>query len=173
MRKLSLSDLDSRMGPAAVVRPLTDALGATDVALNYYELDPGDSLSYGFHAHGNQEEVFYVQDGSVTFRTTDGDVTVDAGELVRFGPGEYQRGTNEVSEPRSDGSADERSESAGGDDRAVVLALGAPQDAGETEILRECGECGEETPQTLSLADDRSAVVVRCEECGGETDRYA
>lgn len=154
MRKVQLADLDSRMGPADVIRPLTDALGATDVALNYYELDPGESFAYGFHAHENQEEVFYVQEGTVTFRTLDGDVTADAGELVRFSPGEYQRGTNE------------------GDERVAALALGAPQDAGETEILRECEECGGETPQSLSLADDKSAVVVTCEECGSETGRY-
>jgi mannose-6-phosphate isomerase-like protein (cupin superfamily) len=154
MRKVTLADLDSRMGPADVVRPLTDALGATDVALNYYELDPGESFAYGFHAHENQEEVFYVQQGTVTFRTADGDVTAAAGEVVRFGPGEYQRGVNR------------------GEDRVVALALGAPQDAGETEILRECEDCGVETPQGLSLAAGKSAVVVTCEECGSETDRY-
>ncbi len=154
MRKVTLADLDSRMGPADVVRPLTDALGATDLALNHYELDPGESFAYGFHAHESQEEVFYVQEGTVTFRTADGDVTVEAGELVRFGPGEYQRGVNR------------------GDDRVVALALGAPQDAGETDILRECEDCGGETSQDLSLAEGKSAVVVTCEECGSETGRY-
>ena len=154
MRKVTLADLDSRMGPADVIRPLTDALGATDLALNYYELDPGESFAYGFHAHGEQEEVFYVQQGTATFRTMDGDVTVEAGELVRFGPGEYQRGFNR------------------GEERVVALALGAPQDGGETDVLRECAECGVETPQSLSLADDKSAVIVTCEECGTETDRY-
>jgi len=154
MRKIRLDDLDSRMGPADVILPLTDALGATGMALNFYELDPGESFAYGFHAHERQEEVFYVQTGTVTFRTSGEPVVVEAGEVVRFGPGEYQRGVNE------------------GDEHVVALALGAPQDAGETEILRYCETCGEETPQSLELADDKSAIVVRCLTCDGETDRY-
>ena len=85
MRKRDVTEMDSRMGPAAVIRPLTDALGLSDFAMNYYELDPGDSFAYGFHAHEKQEEVFYVQTGTVTFETVEGDVEVDAGELVRFG----------------------------------------------------------------------------------------
>ncbi|MFB6146061.1 MAG: cupin domain-containing protein [Halobacteriaceae archaeon] len=154
MRKVRLDDLDSRMGPADVARPLSDALGTTSVALNHYELAPGDSFAYGFHAHEDQEEVFYVESGLVTFQTADGDVEVGAGELVRFGPGEFQRGVNES------------------DDRATALALGAPREAGETEVRRRCAECGDATPQSIELTDDREAVVARCEACGTETGRF-
>ncbi|MFB6136316.1 MAG: cupin domain-containing protein [Halobacteriaceae archaeon] len=154
MRKARLDELDDRMGPAAVQLPLTDALGMAKSALNYYELAPGDSFAYGFHAHENQEEVFYVQAGTVTFRTVEGPVEVAAGELVRFGPGEYQRGVNE------------------GDERVVALAFGAPRDAGETDVLRHCESCGEETSQDLELAADRDAVLARCVECGEVTGRY-
>lgn len=154
MKRQSLDEMESRMGPADVVRPLTDALGATNLALNYYELAPDDSFGYGFHAHEEQEEVFYVQAGTVTFTTAEGDVDVEAGELVRFGPGEYQRGVNR------------------GEERVVALALGAPQDAGETDILRECGECGEPTSQRIEMTDDRDAIVTLCEECGAETGRF-
>jgi uncharacterized cupin superfamily protein len=154
MKRVTLAEETSRMGPAAVTNPLTDALGLADVALNYYELEPGDSFAYGFHAHAEQEEVFYVQEGTVTFRTADGDVSVEAGELVRFGPGEYQRGTNR------------------GDERVVALAIGAPQDAGATEILRTCEDCGTETSQELELTDEQDAVLARCEECGSVTGRF-
>jgi uncharacterized cupin superfamily protein len=154
MKRVSLADQESRMGPATASHPLTDVLGLANVAVNYYELDPGDSFAYGFHAHADQEEVFYIQEGTVTFRTQDGDVTVDAGELVRFGPGEYQRGVNEH------------------DDRVIALALGAPQDAGATEILRVCEECDAETPQSLELTDEQDAVLARCEECNSVTGRF-
>ncbi|MFB6218274.1 MAG: cupin domain-containing protein [Halobacteriaceae archaeon] len=154
MRHLDLGEMETRLGPADVTYPLTDALGATDVAVNYYELDPGESFAYGYHAHAEQEEVFYVQSGTVTFRTADGDREVGAGELVRFAPGEYQRGVNE------------------GEERVVALAIGAPQEAGETDIRRHCEECGTDTTQELELVGDREAVVVRCGECGTETDRY-
>lgn len=154
MHHVSLDEMDTRMGPASVILPLTDALGATNLALNYYELAPGESFAFGFHAHEDQEEVFYVQGGTVTFRTEAGDVQVGPGELVRFGPGEFQRGVNE------------------GDDRVVALAMGAPQDAGATEILRGCDDCGEIATMELELTDEKDAVVVRCAECGAEVDRY-
>jgi uncharacterized cupin superfamily protein len=154
MRKRDVTEMDARMGPASVIRPLTDALGLSDFAMNYYELEPGESFAYGFHAHENQEEVFYVQSGTVTFETVEGEVDVGAGELVRFGPGEYQQGVNR------------------GDDRVVALAMGAPQDAGETEILRACEDCGERTPHRLELADGKNAILTVCEECGRETGRF-
>ncbi|MFB6119765.1 MAG: cupin domain-containing protein [Halobacteriaceae archaeon] len=154
MRDVSLDDLDSRIGPASVSRPLSDALGTTNLAINYYELGPGESSAYGFHAHEAQEEVFYVQAGTVTFRTADGDVTADAGDLVRFGPGEYQRCVNE------------------GEDRATLLVVGAPREAGETEVLRYCAECATETPQSLELVDEKDAIEAVCEECGAVTGRF-
>jgi mannose-6-phosphate isomerase-like protein (cupin superfamily) len=163
MRTVRLDDLDSRMGPADVNLPLTDALGAANVALNYYELEEGDSFAYGVHAHEDQEEVFYVLAGTVTFRTLDvdesgaveeGERTVGAGELARFAPGEFQRGVNEGSE------------------RVEALAIGAPRDAGETEILRECEDCGETTTQSIALADDHSEIRAVCEECGAVTGRF-
>lgn len=142
------------MGPADAVHPLTDALGTTDVALNHYELAPGDAMAYGYHAHERQEELFYVVSGTITFETEAGDREVTAGQVVRFGPGEYQRGFND------------------GDERAVVLAVGAPKEAGDTEILRACPACDRRSPHSLSMAEDQSAVLVTCEECGTETGRF-
>ena len=154
MKKVTLDGLDSRMGPADVKRPVSKALGATDVALNYYELAPGDSFGFGYHRHADQEEVFHVQSGTVTFETEDGDVKVGAGELVRFGPGEWQLGTNR------------------GDERVVALAVGAPADAGTTEMLRECADCGGRTENRIEMTDDRDALVTVCEQCEAETGRF-
>ncbi|MFB6070688.1 MAG: cupin domain-containing protein [Halanaeroarchaeum sp.] len=154
MRRVTLDDLESRMGPADVAYALTESLQAADVAINYYELAPGDSFSYGLHAHADQEEVFYVQSGTVTFHLADGEMVVQAGDLVRFPPGEYQRGVNE------------------GDERVVALAIGAPQDPGETDVRRTCPECGTRTSQSLELADDRSEIRTVCEDCGTVTGRF-
>ncbi|MFB6185986.1 MAG: cupin domain-containing protein [Halobacteriaceae archaeon] len=154
MRKTDLADFESRMGPAAVAKPLTDTLGLADFALNYYELAPSDSFAFGYHAHENQEEVFYILSGTVTFETEDGQVEVSAGEFIRFAPGEYQRGVNKGSE------------------RVKALAMGAPQEAGETDILRHCDSCQTETSQEIELTEDNDAVICRCTECGTITGRY-
>ncbi|MFC4356999.1 cupin domain-containing protein [Halobium salinum] len=154
MRRQVLDEMESRMGPASVVRPLTDALGLTDVALNYYELDPEESFAYGFHAHAEQEEAFYVTQGTVTFETEAGEVEVGPGELVSFAPGEFQRGVNR------------------GEERVHALAIGAPQETGGSVVIRECPTCGEGTEQSIALTDQQDAVVAVCEECGTETGRF-
>jgi len=51
MEKTHIEEVDRRVDSATVLRPLTEALGATEVALNYYELAPGNSFAYGYHAH--------------------------------------------------------------------------------------------------------------------------
>lgn len=154
MERVSLDDVTDRMGPADVERKLGNALGATDVAVNYYELEPGDSFGFGYHSHESQEELFYVVEGAVTFETATGDVQVDAGEAIRFEPGESQLGTNR------------------GDDRVVALAVGAPKESGELHMLRECAECGGRTPNAVQMTEDREAIVTVCLECGFETGRW-
>jgi uncharacterized cupin superfamily protein len=152
MERVRIDDVDARSGPAAEKRPLADALGATDVAINYYELDPGDSFAFGYHMHGNQEEVFHVLSGTATFETEGGEVEVGPGEAVRFAPGEYQRGWNR------------------GDERVVALALGAPRETGAFDLLWDCPDCGERTPHRIDGRED--AIVTVCEGCSAETQRY-
>ena len=154
MEHVSIDDLDRRMGPAADKRALSGALGTDDLALNYYELAPGDTFGFGYHRHPDQEEVFYVIEGTATFETEDGDVAVEAGEAVRFAPGEWQLGRN------------------AGEERVVALAMGAPADARRTEMLRECPDCGGRTENTIEMTDDRDALVTRCLECDAETGRF-
>ncbi|MFC7141361.1 cupin domain-containing protein [Halosimplex aquaticum] len=154
MKRVSRDDCERRMGPAADKRALSAALDAEELALNYYELEPGDSFGFGYHRHPEQEEVFYVVDGTATFETEDGDVEVSAGEAVRFAPGEWQLGRN------------------AGDERCVALAMGAPRDARRTEMLRECPDCGGRTENAVEMADDREALVTRCTDCGTETGRF-
>ena len=154
MDHTNVDDVDDRMGPADTKRKVGDALGATDMVLNYYELEPGESFGFGYHRHSDQEEVFYVATGTVTFETEDGTVTVAEREAVRFEPGEWQLGTNE------------------GEERVVALAMGAPAEMGETEMLRECADCDGRTEQQLELTDDRDAILTLCAECGAETGRF-
>ena len=154
MEKVRIDEVDRRTDVSTVQRPLTGALGAEHLSLNYYELAPGNSPAYGYHSHENQEELFIVQQGEVTFETESGEVVVRAGEAIRFGPGEYQQGVNT------------------GDERATLLAVGAPRDGGSVEVLRECENCGQRTPTTVELADDGEAKVTRCLDCDSLTGRF-
>lgn len=69
MGKVRIDNVDNSIQPAAVMRHLTKPLGTTDLAINYYELEPGDSFAFAYHNHEVQEEVFYVHDGTATFET--------------------------------------------------------------------------------------------------------
>ena len=156
MNHVSLDDVPATTPPdAAPRRELGSALGA-GVALNRYTLAPGESLADTLHGHGDQEEVFVVLDGTVTFevrplgRETTDEVGVTAGEAVRFAPGDLQRGRNR------------------GDRPATLLAIGAPAD---TEDLRfpfdrlppapdACPACGHD--RDVRLADGRFV----CPACG-------
>jgi len=137
----------ANVGSDAEKQSLGYALGTTDVAINRYRVEPGNRLA-GLHAHADQEEIFVVLDGTVTFETLDGVVTVSPGEAVRFEPGEHQSGKNDA------------------DTDAVVLALGAPRDTNELLIPIVCPECGHEE-QRLVRTDTGGALV--CSACGTES----
>ena len=154
METVALDEVDSLLGPADVKRPLSRALGATNVAMNYFELAPGEQFGAGYHCHPTQEEVFYVLAGTATFDTEAGDVAVGPDELVRFAPGEWQVGLN------------------AGTERVRALAIGAPRESPETEVRRACPDCGTETRQAFEITDDKSALLAVCDDCGAETARY-
>ena len=159
MEQVDVDGVENAVQPAAVMRQLTEPLGATDLAINYYELEPGDSFAFAYHRHEIQEELFYIQGGTATFETEAGPVEVEAGEIVRFPPGEFQRGWNR------------------GDERVVALALGAPLEYGEQIKLRDCPDCGEATNneferQPAEDAPKGEIVVGICTECGAETGRW-
>jgi uncharacterized cupin superfamily protein len=154
MDKVRIDDVEAWTSPASVKRSISRALDASHVSLNYYELAPGESMAFGYHKHDSQEELFVVQSGTMIFETETGDVNVEEGSAIRFAPGEYQQGTNE------------------GDERATVLAIGAPKDAGDTEVLRECPECGKRTPNEIERATEKAGLVTRCAVCDAETGHF-
>jgi mannose-6-phosphate isomerase-like protein (cupin superfamily) len=154
------------LGVNSVRRALSDALGTEDVSLAFYELEPGEQFSGGFHTHHDQEEIFYVVDGTATFEVgpapaadaeTDpsdtAEVEVAAGEVVRFPPGQFQCGRNETDEP------------------VRGLAIGAPgaqHDWDALESYAPCGECGEVTSHGVREPDEHGVMQVYCNECGEE-----
>lgn len=159
MEKLSIDDVANEpheMGVNSVRRYVSEALGAEHLAFVFYELEPGDQFSGGLHTHHDQEELFFILEGRVTFEyTLDREsVVVEAGEAIRFAPGEFQCGRN-----ISDG-------------RVVAIVLGAPgtaHNAGESEWITHCDVCEAETPHGIrSRTNDGGPIVAFCTECGNE-----
>jgi len=160
MEKVAVADVESDAYDPAnrshEMRRLSDPLGAVNVSINHYVLEPGERFSGSVHAHTDQEELFLVVAGTATFETRDGEITVDDGEAIRFGPGEFQSGRND-----SDGTL-------------AAFGVGAPRESGDVLIDRipeigrdiECPECGRESMR--ATADDDGADLV-CPDCGGET----
>ncbi|WP_231189566.1 cupin domain-containing protein [Haladaptatus sp. DYF46] len=151
MRKTELSHPDSDTR-SRYFNALSETLETDGVAINYFERDPGVSIGDCYHRHHEQEEVFIVLSGTATFDTEEGEISVTTGETIRFAPGEWQRGWNRGSE------------------RLQVLALGAPRDAGPTDLRRECPSCEQRTPVIVDESD--TPVIFYCEECGTETGQY-
>lgn len=158
MKKVSVSEVPaSRRNPA--LRILTDELGTRDVAVNHFEVPPREQLSGGYHAHHDQEELFYVQTGSITFQTAERDVTVEEGEIIRFAPGDFHYGYNPSADP------------------AIVLAIGAPPESQKVESVRECLTCGtvftHHRRAYMGIVEDPAdpRLSVACPECAGDTDR--
>lgn len=149
MDHVSLEDMENHPRVAAVQKHATAPLNLADMALNYYELEPGESFSGGLHTHMNQEEVFLVMEGTATFQTKDDAVEVGENEIVRFAPGEYQEGRND------------------GDERVRAVAMGAPQEDGETRTALPCQECGAEYHVAEVTAD---GVELTCPDCGNEVE---
>lgn len=142
MNKASLDEMQSVPNPLDVHeirKPISMVLGTTDFAMNYFELTTGESFSGGIHTHHDQEEVFFIMEGTATFevgREGSEEVRVGPQAAIRFAPGEYQCGHNY-------------------DEETVVgLALGAPgamHDWDELESIVYCPECEEKTGHGVAL----------------------
>ena len=98
-----------------VQRALGAAAGLERVALNRYEVEPGERIPLAYHYHDEQEEAFYVLEGELRVETPDRTYAVGAGSLFVVEPGSPQRAFNP-------GDADSRVD---------VLALGAPAVEGD------------------------------------------
>ncbi len=147
MEKVAITEVPpSTVGEESTRRGLTEHLGTTDIALNQYRLACGDDLPGGLHCHMDQEEIFVVLDGTATFETMDGEVTVDAFEAIRFEPGEFQSGKNNS------------------DSELVMVALGAPRATDDIRIPVSCPNCNHETLR-LNFTDE---LTFECPDCSVE-----
>jgi uncharacterized cupin superfamily protein len=155
-RKVAVAGLPDAASPARHVKEIDEAVGTDDAAVNLFVVDPGQRMPSGYHYHANQEELFYVIDGTIEFQTAEGVVTVEADEAFYVPPGRPQKGSN------------------AGDVQARVLAIGAPKDEPGGVVQERCDTCErvvELTHEPIEV-DGRSGYVLRCDDCGTEVDRF-
>lgn len=122
----------------------------------YSELMPGDAFSEALHTHHNQEEIFYILEGTATFEVGEERerIEVTEGELVRFAPGEFQGGFN---------ATDERVVG------CLFSAPGAEHDWAAESLLIECRDCAEETIHAIEPGSWQAETVhlrMTCSKCG-------
>lgn len=160
MKQVDIDTCDAASYAGIERRRLGEALGANEVAVNHYTVEPGERTA-GLHAHPDQEELFAVLSGEATFETLDGKRSVGEGGAVRFAPGEFQSCTNQS------------------DEQVVVLALGAPAGADELRIPVGCHECeGEVMALEFESGEERLVCPAcdaertpECPDCGSEALR--
>lgn len=147
MRRVDIDSADHTPHPREVTsgrKLLGEALGATDLDLTHFELEPGDQLSGAYHRHLEREEVFVVLAGTATFQTEEGLVDVGTGEAVYFAPGDWQLGYNE------------------GPAVVEVLLAGAPRQLAPVEAELYCQTCERET--TFRVFPERQEAGTQPEE---------
>jgi uncharacterized cupin superfamily protein len=104
-----LSEVES-IPPDHDIRAVGDALGLEQSKLNVWYIEPGEEITY--HAHGEQEEVYYVMEGTFSLKLGPSGEE----EYVEVGPGTFYRAGPETGHGHRNV----------GDTTGVVLAFGAP-----------------------------------------------
>ena len=153
MQKVDIDDLNPTESPQGR-QSISAPLEAQDFSMNYYVLDPGEEFSGSLHAHMDQEESFFVLEGTATFETSQDPagetetVTVGEGEMIRFDPGEYQQGRNES------------------DETVRALALGTPEESSDIRAAVPCQKCGDSDHMAFVIRDGEPAL--ECPECDAD-----
>ena len=96
--------------PDLNIRAVDEVLGTEEVGVKIWYFEPGEEI--GYHAHAEQEELYYVLDGEFSLKIgPSGDE-----EYVEVGPGTFW-----VAGPETG-----HGHRYVGDDRGAVLAIGTP-----------------------------------------------
>ncbi|WP_255196224.1 cupin domain-containing protein [Halorarius litoreus] len=97
--------------PNLNIRAIDDALGTQEIGVKLWYFEPGEEIQY--HAHSEQEELYYVIEGEFSLKLGKSGEE----EYVEAGPGTFW-----VAGPETG-----HGHRYVGENRGVVLALGAPR----------------------------------------------
>ena len=153
-RKIPVDEIRNAPSPTTEKREVGEALGVESFGFNVYTVAPGERVPWGYHRHPRHEEVFYVLEGTLTVDTPDGALVVETGEALRV-PAEHPNRAHNA-----------------GEEAVRLIAVGAPKATDEALIEEECPSCGEMTDRRGERVDGGDTIVLRCTDCGAETDRF-
>jgi len=77
---VSVGDIDPEPDRPSTQRSISGSCGLEQLAAHVYEVTPGEEIPLAYHYHDEQEELFYVADGTLHVETPDGEYTVPAGD---------------------------------------------------------------------------------------------
>ncbi len=97
------------------LRRISEAAGLSQLAVNRFSADPGEQLPLAYHYHDEQEELFYVVEGTLAVETPDETYEVTEKSFFAVEPKSPQRAYNP----------------ADADERVTVVAVGAPAVSGD------------------------------------------
>ncbi len=97
------------------LRRIAEAAGFEKLAANWFRAEPGEELPLAYHYHEEQEELFYVVEGTLHVETPEETFAVPEGSLFAVTPGSPQLAHNP----------------ADADEPVTALALGAPAVSGD------------------------------------------
>ncbi|AQL44230.1 cupin [Halorientalis sp. IM1011] len=96
--------------PDLDIRPVGRTMGLDNLHVTLWYFEPGEEINY--HAHGEQEELYYVIEGEFSLKLGRSGET----ETMEVGPGAFWAAGPEIGHGHR----------YVGDDEGVILAIGAP-----------------------------------------------
>lgn len=73
------------MGPPdreSTLRSIGIAAELSTLGANLYDAEPGEQLPLAYHSHEEQEELFFVLEGTLSVEIPEATLTVESGEVV-------------------------------------------------------------------------------------------
>lgn len=77
---VDLADIEPAPDRPSTKRSISDACGLENLGAHRYEVAPGEEIPLAYHYHDEQEELFYVTEGTLHVETPDREYVVSAGE---------------------------------------------------------------------------------------------
>ena len=91
---ISVDDVGETPERPCLQRAIGDAAGLDNLAMNLYEVGPGEQIPLAYHYHDDQEEAFYVLAGELHVETPEGTYRVGTDEVFVVEPDSPQRAFN-------------------------------------------------------------------------------